>query len=720
MKTFAELAGVSAPMTSDGVSLVPALTGNGTQSEGLVYVEYMNSSSTPTYTDFDTSHRGATRNQMQAVFLNGYKGVRYNTTSASTTFRVFDVAADPQETTNLAGQAGVPTQAEFEAKVARSRRAGGGVTRPYDTVQIPPVTVFPVKSGMKYAAYESEFPWVPDFVGRVPTASGDTTPMNLGIRTRNNDIGLSFQGYLQVPADGDYTFFLSTDTGAFVRLHDAQLIDADFGYAAGTEKSSGVIPLKAGLHPIRIHYRHATAASHTLTIEWQGPGIAKQAIPAGSFFTEGATAAGPPTANDDSASTSYETSVLINVLGNDSDDGTPAPLSIQSVGTPNFGTAVIESGQIRYTPPAGFSGTATFIYTISDGSATDSADVTVAVTAQPQTGGLWITTFTGSDGTNRSLVNTNNDPSFTDTLAADDFNLTFEDTSFTGTVFMHSNNMASGAYYSPRTNVDNPGAVSPQNGGWWQAEFRYTGGSQTVSLTDVLFDVVWSNSSGTIQSGDATVRDITLTAEYSLNGGADWFNISSPQIYNLTVDGQNAAGQHQDRTFTPATPIAVNHATQDLWLRVRAENANATAGAYVNISTITFVGTVVPVDDYMLWAQSYPGADLTDPEADLDRDGVTNNDERIWGLDPTSGISPNPFTSPFDPATRLFTYTRRLKSLTGIDYTYQWSDSLTSWTEFTPASETASGENPVESVSVEVPAGIMGPRFFIQVVATQE
>ena len=285
---------------------------------------------------------------------------------------------------------------------------------------------------------------------------------------------------------------------------------------------------------------------------------------------------------------------------------------------------------------------------------------------------------------------------------------------------MHSNNMGTGTYYSPRTNVDNPAAASPQNGGWWQAEFRYTGGSQTVSLTDIRLNVVWSNSSGTIQTGDATVRDITLTAEYSLNGGASWFNISSPQTYNLTVNGQNAAGQHQDRTFTPATPIAVNHATQDLWLRVRAENANATAGAYVNISAITFVGTVVPVDDYNLWAQSYPGADLTDPEADLDRDGVTNNDERIWGLDPTSGISPNPFTSPFDPATGFFTYTRRLKSLTGIDYTYQWSDSLNGWTEFTPANETASGESPIESVTVEVPAEIMGSKFFIQVVATQD
>jgi hypothetical protein len=71
--------------------------------------------------------------------------------------------------------------------------------------------------------------------------------------------------------------------------------------------------------------------------------------------------------------------VLIDVLANDFDDGTPSPLAIQGVGNPSSGTAVIESGKIRYTPPAGFTGTATFDYTITDGDATDTATVTVSV-----------------------------------------------------------------------------------------------------------------------------------------------------------------------------------------------------------------------------------------------------------------------------------------------------------------------------------------------------
>jgi hypothetical protein len=208
---------------------------------------------------------------------------------------------------------------------------------------------------------------------------------------------------------------------------------------------------------------------------------------------------------------------------------------------------------------------------------------------------LWTTTFSGADGTNRNLTNTAGDLSFTDTLTADDANLTFQDTTFTGSVFMHSGDMVTGTHYSPRTNVDNPGAASPQNGGWWQTEFRYSGGTQTVSLENIVLDVVWSNSNGFRQAGDAVVRDITLSTEYSLDGGTNWFAVSAAQTFNLTIPSPaTAAQQYQDRTFTPGSAIVVNHATQDLWLRVRAENANLTAGAYVNIRDITFNGTVVP------------------------------------------------------------------------------------------------------------------------------
>lgn len=387
MPTFAELAGLARPERSDGVSLVPTLTGEGSQKSGIVYSEYQNGggATTPNYADFEAAHV-IDRGHMQMVHIGNFKGVRYNTASHATNFRIYNVASDPKETTDLSGQAGVPTQQQFKDRVLQVRRAGGGVTRSYDSEAVPGVMTPAVANGLDYRAYEKTTSYVPDWETEGAAAEGAVASPDLSVRTRATDIGLFFSGYLQVPGDGDYTFYLSTDTGGFVRLHDAQLIDADFGYTAGSEASSGAIKLKAGRHPIRIYYRHKDAASHVLSLQWSGPGIAKQAIPASAFFHPGEAVPIPPKANPDSASATGST--LIDVLTNDFDDGTPAPLSISSVTAGSHGSTSIEGNAIRYTPAAGFLGEDSFEYTISDGSASSTAKVSVAV--YPLTDLIWL------------------------------------------------------------------------------------------------------------------------------------------------------------------------------------------------------------------------------------------------------------------------------------------------------------------------------------------
>lgn len=91
----------------------------------------------------------------------------------------------------------------------------------------------------------------------------------------------------------------------------------------------------------------------------------------------------PPVAVDDTATTPAGTSVLIDVLANDSDaDG--HILRITAVGTPGNGTVTWTSGleDIGYEPDAGFIGIDTFTYIISDGhGGTDTATVAVTVGA---------------------------------------------------------------------------------------------------------------------------------------------------------------------------------------------------------------------------------------------------------------------------------------------------------------------------------------------------
>lgn len=91
---------------------------------------------------------------------------------------------------------------------------------------------------------------------------------------------------------------------------------------------------------------------------------------------------GPPDAVDDAAAVQAGRPATINVLANDRDpDGDP--LTVTNVGTPSNGTAVLGAGgQVTYTPRAGFVGTDTFTYRISDGrGGTDEARVTVTVSS---------------------------------------------------------------------------------------------------------------------------------------------------------------------------------------------------------------------------------------------------------------------------------------------------------------------------------------------------
>src|SRR5690606_8347998 len=86
----------------------------------------------------------------------------------------------------------------------------------------------------------------------------------------------------------------------------------------------------------------------------------------------------PPVAVDDTATTTEDTPVTINVLGNDHDPDTEV-LTITGVTQGVNGTVAIVGGQVIYTPAPDFSGVDTFTYTITDGQASSTATVTVTI-----------------------------------------------------------------------------------------------------------------------------------------------------------------------------------------------------------------------------------------------------------------------------------------------------------------------------------------------------
>lgn len=90
----------------------------------------------------------------------------------------------------------------------------------------------------------------------------------------------------------------------------------------------------------------------------------------------------PPKAFNDSADTTVNTPVTVNVVANDTDsDGAINPATVVIASVPANGTAAVQSnGTVVYTPNAGYNGKDAFTYTVKDNLGAVSNAATVSVT----------------------------------------------------------------------------------------------------------------------------------------------------------------------------------------------------------------------------------------------------------------------------------------------------------------------------------------------------
>lgn len=125
---------------------------------------------------------------------------------------------------------------------------------------------------------------LPFFAAMTPYASGTVPQLNYGPSSgafatsgRSDQVGAVFNGWINVPASGGWTFSLASDEGSRLVIGSTVVVSHD-GLHGFTEKS-GTIGLAAGRHAFKIEYFEATGSAG-LVASWQGPGVAKAVIPA--------------------------------------------------------------------------------------------------------------------------------------------------------------------------------------------------------------------------------------------------------------------------------------------------------------------------------------------------------------------------------------------------------------------------------------------------------
>ena len=147
---------------------------------------------------------------------------------------------------------------------------------------LPAVNVSNTVNGLNYNYYEaSSYSVVPDFSTITPVKTGNVNNFDISVANSTQQFAINFTGYINVPSDGQYTFYLSSDDGSLLYIDGIQLVGNNGLHALIQQSNS--IGLKAGLHAISVGYFNATGAEG-LQVSYSGPGITKQAIPSSALY----------------------------------------------------------------------------------------------------------------------------------------------------------------------------------------------------------------------------------------------------------------------------------------------------------------------------------------------------------------------------------------------------------------------------------------------------
>ena len=137
--------------------------------------------------------------------------------------------------------------------------------------------------GLIYHYYKGAFNGSAEILESPRIQSGLTPQFSTNESHRNDNFALIFEGYIKIPEDGLYTFYLESNDGSVIYLDDHLLIDNDGPH--GAYELSASTSLKAGLHKIAVRYFQLGGGS-LLNVFWEGPDLPKQAIGAGFLFHE--------------------------------------------------------------------------------------------------------------------------------------------------------------------------------------------------------------------------------------------------------------------------------------------------------------------------------------------------------------------------------------------------------------------------------------------------
>ncbi|MFC1556444.1 chitobiase/beta-hexosaminidase C-terminal domain-containing protein, partial [candidate division KSB1 bacterium] len=150
-----------------------------------------------------------------------------------------------------------------------------------DMTKVQPIAsefITRMSRGLALSYYEGSWEALPDFSQLTTKTEKTAAVFDLSLAEREDNYALKFEGYIQIPVTGVYTFFVSSDDGARLYRGDRMLIDND-----SMREKYYSLALEEGMHPVSLLYFQRTRGKG-LRVSYEGPGIEKQEIPSNILY----------------------------------------------------------------------------------------------------------------------------------------------------------------------------------------------------------------------------------------------------------------------------------------------------------------------------------------------------------------------------------------------------------------------------------------------------
>jgi hypothetical protein len=146
--------------------------------------------------------------------------------------------------------------------------------------------------GLNYKVYAGGWTELPDFASLQPVVASESPNLQANAQGFTR-YATEWDGFIQIPTDGGYTFHLIDRDGARLLIDGMEVAKTGppFAQVCGSPGNAlrydaGSIGLRAGLHAIHIEALN-TASDGAPRLLWEGPGVALGDVPDGAYVRQG-------------------------------------------------------------------------------------------------------------------------------------------------------------------------------------------------------------------------------------------------------------------------------------------------------------------------------------------------------------------------------------------------------------------------------------------------